>query len=152
MGFTSKHFTAAELQCHHCGLNECTQGLVDALESFRLYADNEWKLMQIVDKTIPDSSAFPGVRIHDAYRCPAHNASTPNSAKNSQHVQGLAADISVKGMTASDLEAIARRIPAIKGIGRADIQNYLHIDVRETPAEWCYTANGASCKYYYPPT
>ncbi len=130
MGATSEHFRHAEMQCKHCGLNECTPELLAALEAFRA----------LVGKP---------VIVDSAYRCPVHNAKV-GGAKSSQHLSGMAADIRVKGMTPAALEAIARRVPAIKGIGRADHQGYLHIDVREHPAQWCYGVDGKQCAYYPP--
>ncbi len=131
MGATSEHFSAAELECKHCGANECKPELLDALEIFRA----------IVGKP---------VNINSAYRCPTHNAEV-GGAPNSQHVQGIAADVSVAGMSADQLEHAARQIPEIKGIGRAPHQDYLHMDVREQAAQWCYDESGKTCPYY-PPT
>ncbi len=136
MGATSEHFSHAELACHHCHVNECKQELVDALEAVRGLLPPQ-----------PNGNARP-LFVNDAYRCPVHNAETPNSAKNSVHMQGLAADVRADGLTARELEAIANKIPAIKGIGRADNQDYLHIDVRETPARWCYDAQGRTEAYF----
>jgi uncharacterized protein YcbK (DUF882 family) len=130
MGATSPHFSEIELACHHCGVNECTQSLVDALEAFRA----------IVGKAVIVSSA---------YRCPQHNAEA-GGAGRSEHVEGLAADIRVEGMTATQMEALARKIPAIRGIGRNDHQQYIHVDVRPTLtlARWCYAPDGKWCGYY----
>jgi len=159
MGATSQHFSDTELRCHgnECAecragqpqKNECSQGLLDALELFRDAAVVFW-----VKKFQKSVGNFPGVHVNDAYRCPDHNSSTPNSAKASEHMLGRAADVRVLGLTAAELEGIARKIPAIKGIGRADTQQYLHIDVRNTPtvAQWCYDFDGATCKYYPPVT
>jgi hypothetical protein len=150
MDITSAHFGDAELRCHGtscgplrtgCKVNGCTQALVDALEALRGAADKAW--VQRFGEQV-----FPGVTVDDAYRCPIHNSSTPNAAISSQHVLGNAADIRIPGMAAAQLELIARTIPAIQGIGRADIQNYLHIDVRPNPAQWCYAASGATEKYF----
>lgn len=127
MGATSEHFTHKELACKHCNLNNCKQILVDALEAFRTVAGP--------------------TTINDAYRCPIHNREV-NGMPNSQHVLGLAADISAAGLTPAAMEVIARSIPAIRGIGRADHQNYLHIDCRMTPAEWCYNEQGKEIPYY----
>lgn len=153
MGATSPHFSDVELRCKgsvcsdcKSGLpqkNECSQALVDALEAFRTEAAVAWA--NKFGKTVAE---FPGVTLNDAYRCPDHNSSTPNAAKSSEHMLGQAADVRVSGLSAAELETIARTIPAIKGIGRADVQNYLHVDVRQLPGQWCYTATGASCKYY----
>jgi uncharacterized protein YcbK (DUF882 family) len=131
MGATSEHFSNSELACHHCGVNECSPELVEALEKFRTLSGQP-------------------VIVNDAYRCAVHNAATANAAKASEHLMGRAADIRISGMTAAQLEAIANKIPEIKGIGRADNQGYLHIDVREQPARWCYDYAGKSCSYYPP--
>ena len=132
MGATGPHFSDNELACRHCGVNGCQKGLVDALEAFRA----------LVGKP---------VMVDSAYRCPQHNAQVGGAGK-SEHVEGLAADIRVEGMTAAELEAVARRIPAIRGIGRADHQDYVHVDVRptRTVASWCYSAGGQWCSYYPP--
>ncbi|HTM51962.1 MAG TPA: D-Ala-D-Ala carboxypeptidase family metallohydrolase [Bryobacteraceae bacterium] len=130
MGATSPHFSDAELACPHCHVNGCRQELVDALESIRALV------------------GLP-VRINSAYRCTKHNAQAGGAGK-SEHVAGMAADIRVEGMTATQLELIALRIPAIRGIGRDDRQQYIHIDVRSarTLARWCYSASGQWCSYY----
>ncbi len=130
MGVSSQHFKSSELACHHCGRNECTQALVDALEQFR-------------------AAAGLPVQVNDAYRCPFHNKAVGGIDK-SQHELGTAADISIVGLTGVDLERIARQCPLIKGIGRDDRNDYLHIDVRENPAQWCYGADGKQCLYYPP--
>ncbi len=153
MGATSAHFSDEELQCHGskcgplgtgCHVNGCTSALIDALDAFRLRALSGWGALA------PDKYfTFPGVIVNDAYRCPQHNAEV-GGVKGSQHMLGEAADIRIPGMTAAQLEAIARQVPAIKGIGRADKQAYLHVDVRETTAQWCYSESGAQCPYYPP--
>lgn len=146
MGATSLHFSVPELACHHCGVNDCTQALVDTLETFRSLALYWWPT-----KSRP-MDAFPGVFINDAYRCPAYNALTPNAAKNSVHMLGLAADIRVPGMPAAELEAIARSLKMITGIGRG--LTYLHFDIAlnsdlvPRPAAWCYDRFGVSVPYY----
>jgi uncharacterized protein YcbK (DUF882 family) len=132
MGATGPHFSDTELACRHCGVNACAQVLVDALEAFRARVDRP-------------------VLVNSAYRCPEHNAQAGGAGK-SEHVAGLAADIRVAGMTAAELEDVARQIPAIRGIGRDDHHDYVHIDVRPTPtvARWCYAVDGKWCGYYPP--
>jgi len=132
VGATGPHFSEPELACRHCGVNQCTQALVDALEAFRA----------LVGKPVVVSSA---------YRCAQHNAAAGGAGK-SEHLEGRAADIRVTGMTATELEATARTIPAIRGIGRNDHQQYIHVDVRPTLtlARWCYAPDGQWCGYYAP--
>lgn len=133
-GASSEHFSDRELACHHCGVNACTAGLVAALEALRAAAGGQ------------------PVTVHDAYRCPQWNEATPHAATHSQHMDGTAADISIVGMNAAALEAIARTVPTITGIGRNDFQGWVHIDVRPAgPAEWCYAKDGSTCAYYCPP-
>ncbi len=133
MGATGPHFAEAELACHHCGVNGCTQRLVDALEAFRA----------LVGKP---------VIVDSAYRCAVKNSETPNAAKGSEHVKGEAADIRVQGMTAAELEAVARKVLAIRGIGRDDVRGYIHVDVRPTLtlARWTYDAAGRWVAYQPP--
>jgi len=136
-GATSEHFSDRELACHHCGLNGCTPELVGALEELRaLISESEGRDTPIL--------------VDDAYRCSAHNATLANAARGSQHVLGNAADIRVENFTAVRLYSYVRRIPAFKGIGRDDHRNYVHVDVREEPARWCYSAAGSTIAWTEP--
>jgi uncharacterized protein YcbK (DUF882 family) len=127
---SSEHFSDKELACPHCGVNGTTQEIVDALEELRTH----------IGKPITVTSG---------YRCPEHNAAV-GGAPSSQHMLGLAADILVPGMSASDLETAARHITTIKGIGRNDHANFLHVDVRKDEASWCYNEAGQQIPYYFP--
>jgi hypothetical protein len=63
-----------------------------------------------------------------AYRTSAHNRAV-GGARDSQHVQGRALDLlPPKGWTVEQLAAVARGIPAIRGLGV--YPTFLHIDVR----------------------
>lgn len=129
---SSEHFSEAELACPHCGANLCTPELLDALERMR-------------------AAVGKPVVVNSAYRCLTHNQAVGGAPK-SQHMEGLAADIHVQGVSPAELEKIARTIPIIHGIGRADHQGYLHLDVRDTLtlAQWCYDEAGETCGYYPP--
>lgn len=121
MGATSEHFSDKELACHHCSVNECTQALVDGLEALR-------------------TTIGKPIVIDDAYRCPVHNAQV-GGVPHSQHELGMAADIRVDGMTALELYGEAVKIAAFRGFGVSE-NAYIHVDVRATPAKWCYDAAG----------
>jgi hypothetical protein len=142
MGATSEHFSNSELACHGttcgpdgtgCRLNECKPELLDALEQFRT----------LVGKP---------VIIDDAYRDPVHNAQI-GGVPNSEHVQGIAADIRVEGMSGAELEAAAMKCSLITAIGRSDNPPYIHIDTRAVTQGrvlWAYDANG-KWTHYFPP-
>lgn len=87
------------------------------------------------------------IAVDDAYRCPAHNATTPNAAKASQHQEGTAADIKIRSLTASQMYKLAVLVPAFNngGIGVAQHQGYIHVDCRPAKARWCYDIHGKTC-------
>lgn len=126
----SLHFSEQELACRHCGVNQTTGELIDALEDFRALVGGP-------------------VVVNCAYRCPEHNAAV-GGVPDSQHVQGRAADVSVPGKSARDLYGLALQVPAIKGLGVADHQDYLHLDVRDTVelAKWCYSEAGGQVPFH----
>jgi uncharacterized protein YcbK (DUF882 family) len=124
----SEHFSESELACPHCGVNGVQKPLLVVLEAFR-------------------AAVGQPVTVNSAYRCPAHNAAV-GGVLNSEHVQGIAADIRVTGMSAAQLYDVAQTIPEITGLGRADVQKYVHIDTRRLPARWCYNAGGAWVSWY----
>ncbi len=136
----SLNFHSSELQCHDgCGVNKCTQGLLDALEQFRAAVN-----------VFLGTTDTP-VLLDSAYRCKVNNARVGGAA-NSEHLAGEAADVRVKGLDAGELEVIARSCPLIHGIGRNDFGKWLHIDVRPRLAQWCYGGDGKWCTYYAPKT
>ena len=125
----SEHFSEAELMCKcGCGTNGVQQSLLVVLETFR-------------------GAVHQPVTLDSAYRCPAHNKAV-GGVPDSEHVQGIAADIRVPGMSAAQLYAVAQSISEITGLGRADRQGYIHIDTRKLPARWCYNAGGAWVSWF----
>lgn len=68
-----------------------------------------------------------------AYRCPTHNARTPNAATNSYHVYGRAADFHIDGVAPAEIAKYAESI-GVKGIGLYD--SFVHIDTRESKSFW----------------
>ena len=69
----------------------------------------------------------------NAYRCPEHNAETPNAAKASKHTLGMAADFHVEGVPTIEVAAYNESI-GVKGIGHYD--TFVHVDTRPTKAFW----------------
>src|SRR5580698_10966022 len=92
MTYQMIHFSERELACKHCGLSGCTDDLKRALDVFR----------ELLNQP---------VIVHDAYRCPQHNAAVSLVAK-SQHPEGTAADISVSGLTLQEMYDAAKRVDA----------------------------------------
>lgn len=124
MGASSQHFQDSELKCRHCGVNECTQALVDALEKLR-------------------SIAISPIIVNDAYRCKVHNAAV-GGVPTSEHLSGEAADIRIEGCTPAEMYDLALKVPAFAqgGIGVAEHQGYIHVDVRLRKARWTYGTDG----------
>ncbi len=117
----SPNFTRGEFACRcNCGFAAVSPELVAGLQALR------------------DQLQKP-VIILSACRCAAHNAAE-GGARASQHVQGRAADIRVPGLSAREVYAAAATIPQFHGIGVDDERNFVHVDVREKPARWCYRA------------
>lgn len=77
-----------------------------------------------------------GVKINvtSGRRCATHNAAV-GGAKNSQHLQGMAADIRAEGWTANDLLQVLRvlvRANALYvGYAYAVTDDVVHFDVRQ---------------------
>jgi zinc D-Ala-D-Ala carboxypeptidase len=117
LGDLSEHFSKAELACHCCGTLKIEPALIDALELFR-------------------SLAGRSVVVHDAYRCPAHNQKV-GGVNDSEHTCGMAADVSIPGLSVQQMFEVALRVPAFVngGIGVYD-GDFLHVDVRPHPARW----------------
>ena len=76
------------------------------------------------------------VVIHSGYRTPPYNTKV-GGVEDSQHTYGTAADISIKGVSVADVAAYARSImPDWGGVGIYKSQGFVHVDVRETRADW----------------
>lgn len=76
------------------------------------------------------------VNIHSGYRTPPYNEHV-GGVEGSQHTYGTAADISIKGVSVSDVAAYARSImPDCGGVGIYKEQGFVHVDVRETRSDW----------------
>lgn len=114
----SKYFTEDEFRCHCCGaLPE--QGISTALLST---LDN-----------IRESLGVP-VTVLSGYRCPVNNAAC-GGVKNSQHLLGIAADLTYDGIDVDALAQIAEDCGA-DGIGKYWSQGFVHVDSRGYYARW----------------
>lgn len=75
------------------------------------------------------------VIINSGYRSAAYNATIKNAAKNSQHVQGKAADIRIVGVTPAKVAQIAECFLGSSG-GIGIYSTFTHVDVRTRCARW----------------
>ena len=117
MGNLSPHFSESEFACHcGCSPNVYALTLCQVLEYIRAYAD---------DKPIT---------VLSGYRCRKHNCNV-GGARNSQHMLGRAADISVKWTDPNAIfyyaKAALKQVlgPRQGGVGLYD--SFVHVDTRE---------------------
>ena len=115
----SKDFKLYEFECHD-GNHEVKidPELVEKLQ----------KLRDLVKKPII---------INSGYRTPDYNKKI-GGVPNSQHIQGKASDIVIKGYTPEQVKVLAKKV-GFRGLGLYD--NFTHVDVRATPSEWDYRGN-----------
>lgn len=121
MGDLSAHFSSTELQCRCCGRLQIDGRLLDGLEDLRKRAG------------VP-------VIVHAGYRCPRHNQEV-GGVQHSVHLQGMAADIALPGISLQRAYELALQVPqfANGGIGVYDT-GFLHVDVRPRSARWARVA------------
>ena len=108
-----KYFTLSEFQCPCC---KCVMLHPDLLK-------NLIKLRSLIREPI---------YINSGYRCKEYNSQV-GGVKHSYHMFGMAADISVRHFSISDLSIQAKQV-GFRGIGV--YKNFLHVDVREYPEHW----------------
>ena len=103
----SKDFDDSEFFCPCCGESNISPALILKLQSLR----------DLVGKPI---------HITSGYRCHSYNKRV-NGVINSPHLEGLAADLQVEGMTTTTLAILANRIKYLRlGI----YPKHLHIDIK----------------------
>ncbi|MGB9235533.1 MAG: D-Ala-D-Ala carboxypeptidase family metallohydrolase [Terriglobales bacterium] len=117
MGDLSAHFSQSEFACHCCGELKIEDVLIVALERLRALAGRP-------------------VVVHDGYRCPAHNEQV-GGVNGSEHTRGMAADVSIPGLSLQQMYELALQVPMFfcGGIGVYD-SSFLHVDVRPHSARW----------------
>ena len=117
MGDISASFNRSEFKCR-CG--ECEFDTVDA------------QLIAVL-QGVRDYFGSP-VNINSACRCKHHNAAV-GGGKKSQHLYGRAADITVTGVPATEVQRYLIGLhPDSLGIGC--YLNFTHIDTRNEKARW----------------
>lgn len=115
-GKLSKNFRAREFDCPGtgcCSETPVDEKLVDYLQQIR---DHFGKPIHIL-----------------SYRCPTHNARTPNASPTSRHCKGMAADFHIDGIPCPEVAKYAESI-GVKGIGL--YEGFVHIDTREVKSFW----------------
>lgn len=85
------------------------------------------------------------VHITSGYRTAAYNATLPGASKNSQHIQGRAADFWVEGVpVATVADYVEKLLPGRGGIGRYPKDaahptrktGWVHVDTRPNKSRW----------------
>lgn len=130
----SKNFKSTEFDCHGKGC--CSTTPIDP------------KLVEVLQNVREHFGV--SVNLNCGYRCPAHNAKVSGASKTSKHMEGLAADIVVKGVHPV---RVARYIETINGFaGRIGCytwddkgNGFVHVDVRGTNSRAVYTENNTNC-------
>lgn len=114
--YISKHFKRSEFACKcGCGLDTINERLITVLEDVREYFNAP-------------------VIINSGCRCQKHNKAVGGVA-NSTHVQCIASDIKVKGVTPKDVaDYLTAKYQGQYGIGR--YPTFTHVDVRQNVARW----------------
>lgn len=112
----SPHFLRGEFACKcGCRFAQPDPELLEVLEAVRRYYNKP-------------------VVINSGCRCKAHNASVGGSP-NSAHMQGIAADIEVRDVSPSEVQALLLNwFKDRYGIGTYN--TFTHIDVRKDKARW----------------
>lgn len=117
----SPNFSRRELDCR-CGC-VTPQGIIHNLADL---AEHLEALRAIL--------AAP-LTINSGYRCPEHNKRI-DGAPMSQHCQGIAADVSSRQATPSQIKRAALKVPRFMAGGIGTYRNWIHVDIRSQQARW----------------
>lgn len=90
-------------------------------------AEQQERLVRILDQ-IRAHFGKPA-HITSGVRCQQHNDELPNSAKNSKHLFGAAADFWVEGVSGAVLDAYVGSFPEIKYHYRINGKDTIHINI-----------------------
>jgi uncharacterized protein YcbK (DUF882 family) len=107
----SKHFSKDEFECPcGCGKCEMDEGFIQKLETLRVTLNK-------------------AIYINSGYRCKRHNDTFGKRSRNSAHLLGVAADLSV---TSSRDRSLIMKYCDDLGITRKGVgKNFLHIDTAD---------------------
>lgn len=115
------NFKFREFACKHCG----------AVSISPKFAELVARLQLLRDKVAKPVSVTSG------YRCAVHDANvgTSGTPGRGPHTTGHAADIYVSSLSVDALASLAKAC-GFTGIGRYPKQGFVHVDLRQPPAEW----------------
>lgn len=68
------------------------------------------------------------ILVNSGYRTPQHNSSLEGAAKQSLHIQAMAADIRIPGLSVDNLGRLAQAI-GVGGVGFYPGKGFIHVDV-----------------------
>lgn len=102
-------------------------------------------------QNIRDYFGIP-VNVNCGYRCPKHNAEVSGASRTSRHMEGLAADIALKGVHPMRVARYIESIPEFVGhIGcytwDDKSSGFVHVDTRDKNSRGIYTDNNVNCDY-----
>jgi zinc D-Ala-D-Ala carboxypeptidase len=120
MAQISKNFTEEEIRCPCCCACNIHPDFMFRLQRLRTYMARPFT-------------------INSAYRCKAHNLSI-GGAKKSRHMNGIAADISIRGWTSREKYTCLKLAYGLgfRGIGIAP--TFIHLDTRPDEEKlWVYS-------------
>ena len=82
------------------------------------------------------------IKITSGIRCPEHNKAV-GGVPNSQHVTGIAADISTAGYSSIDKYNLVKYAIELGFGGIGVAKSFIHVDIRkDNKAVWCYGTGG----------
>lgn len=112
----SPNFRAREFDCQGSGCCDKTLIDTDLLTCLQKVRDHFGKPVHLT-----------------GYRCPEHNAKTPNAAPKSYHTMGMAADFHIEGIAPLKIAQYLESL-GVKGIGLYD--SFVHMDTRAQKSFW----------------
>lgn len=95
------------------------------------------KLVPNLEK-IREAAGNRPMRINSGYRSPAHNTAI-GGAKNSYHTKGMAADFTIQGMKAKEVQQLVKDLISSGQIvqgGLGSYKTFTHYDIRGTKSRW----------------